>query len=59
MKLKEENVDIVEMFLGPELQKFQAECSKLEDYFRKTKLERAVTEFLFKRWKEKTSISSA
>ena len=44
--------DIVDEFIGEELKEFFKECHILEEIFKKSKVEKAVTAFLFHRWKD-------
>ena len=47
----DEEIDIVEEFIGEELDEFYAECSSLQEVIRKAKIEKAITNYLFKTWK--------
>ena len=44
--------DIVETFAGEELEEFYKECASLQEIIRKTKIQKAKTQFLLKTWKE-------
>ena len=48
----DENIDIVDEFIGKELEEFHAECSSLEELIRKGKIQKAITNYLFKTWKD-------
>ena len=48
----EEDIDIVEEFIGKELEEFYAECVSLEEIIRKGKIQKAITNYLFKTWKD-------
>jgi hypothetical protein len=47
----DEEIDIVEEFIGEELDEFYAECSSLQEVIRKDEIEKAITNYLFKTWK--------
>ena len=47
-----EKFDIVEEFIGPELREFYTECKSLEEYCRKSRIQKHVTSYLFNIWKE-------
>ena len=49
---KNEDIDIVEKFIGKELEDFYEECASLQEVIRKEKIQKAITSFLFKTWKE-------
>ena len=54
--------DIIEEFIGKELDEFYSECHQMEEMIKdqkKSRVENAVTAFLFQRWKENSEISSS
>ena len=60
MKLLLENQVIIEEFIGEELREFYSECQKIEEMIKvqkKSKVQKAVTAFLFQRWKENSEIN--
>ena len=52
--LEDEEIDIVEDFIGKELEEFYEECANLEEFIKKEKIQKAITTFLFNTWKDKT-----
>ena len=46
------NIDIVEEFIGDELEEFYNECACLEEKIRKVKIPKAITNYLFKTWRD-------
>ena len=60
MKLLLDNQVIIKEFIGEELQDFCSECQQMEEMIKvqkKSKVEKAVTAFLFQRWKENSEIN--
>ena len=55
LKLQFDFKDTIEEFIGKELQEFYLECHEMEKMIKdekKAKVEKAVTAFLFQRWKD-------
>ena len=50
----DEEIDIVEDFIGKELEEFYEECASLSEVIRKAKIQKAITRYLVKTWKENT-----
>ena len=48
----DKETDIVETFVGEELKEFYNACANLHEGIRKAKVEKAITHFLLKTWKE-------
>ena len=48
----EEDFDIVEEFIGPELKEFYEEYERMEEDMKKNKIKKAVASFVVKTWKE-------
>ena len=60
MRLLFDCQDIIEEFIGKELEEFYSECHQMEEMIKvqkKSRVEKAVTAFLFQRWKENSEIS--
>ena len=60
IKLLLDNQEIIEEFIGEELQEFYSTCQQMEEIIKaqkKSKVEKAVTAFLFQRWKENSEIN--
>ena len=52
--------NIIDEFIGKELEEFYSECHQMEEMIKvqkKSRVEKAVTAFLFQRWKENSEIS--
>ena len=56
---KNEDIDFVEEFIGKELEDFYEECASLQEVIRKEKIQKAITSFLFKTWKENAEDADA
>ena len=48
-----ESFDIVNEFIGPELKEFYQEFDNLQEFCKKMRMEKVVTAFLVKTWKDK------
>lgn len=52
-KNKPSSFDIVDEFIGPELKEFYQEYDSLQELLKKSRLEKVVTAFVVKTWKDK------